>query len=418
MKHMEMPRLLRAAIPAVVLGVMAAPAHAQQDERIGGVDVHLQADSAAGTDLGFAVLRPDGGALDGAVVWACAGSPAGLAAGVYLDRDPGDTASVDVAWRFDQDPPDTTGLRSGATVELLANEDASALTRRARTARTLTLRVLDARIAEYTYTLAGVDSALHRLGCGGDAEPGRIRAGTSTLRSLVGLVEGPDPKIVSGLGVEEAIRARNVSTFTRYLERNYPPLMRDAGVVGDVVLRFRVLEDGSVDSASVQVLSSSHERFDDPSVRSARILAFHPARVNGRPVKVWTILPIRFQPGLDSPPGPDPRLRSDSRTDLVDFVVRNHPAALRDACVPGQVDVRFRVQANGRPDPASVEVSRSSHALLNDVAIRAVGQLRYDMPPPPADGQPVNDQVSETIRFLLPSDCQPKTPGAAEVARP
>lgn len=413
--RMVMPRLLRAAIPAFVLSALATHAHAQKDERIGNVDVHLQADSAA--DLGFALLRPDGGAVDGALVWACGGDPGGLAAGVYLDRGPEDTASVSVAWRFDADPPDTTSLRSGATVDLLRNEDADSVTRRARTAERLTLRVLDARAAPYTYTLAGVDSALHRLGCGGDAERRPMRGGTSTLRSLVGMVEGPDPETVSGLAVEEEVRPRNVVAFTRQLQRNYPPLLRDAGVTGDVVLRFRVLEDGSVDSASVQALSSSAEQFESPSVRSVRSLAFFPARLNGRPVKVWTVLPIRFEPGVP-PRDPNPRLQSAARMNLVYFVLRNHPAALRSACVQGQADVRFRVQANGRPDPASIEVARSSHELLNDVAIRAVGQLRYDMPPPRDDGQPVNDQVSETIRFLLPSDCQPKTPGAAGADRP
>jgi TonB family protein len=417
MKPMEMPRLLRAAIPAAVLSVMATHAHAQQDERIGNVDVHLQADSAAGTDLGFAMLKPDGGAVGGALVWACAGDPPGLAAGVYLDRGPEDTASVNVAWRFDQDPPDTTELRPGGTVDLLRSEDAAPLILRARTAERLTLHVLNGPAAEHAYTLAGVDSALHRLGCGAGAEPGARPAGTSTLLRLMGMADGPDPEPVSGLGVGEDPRPRNVTTFTRQLERNYPPLMRDAGVVGDVVLRFRVLEDGRVDSASVQSLSSSMEQFEVPSIRSVRSLTFFPARVNGRPVKVWTVLPIRFEPGVP-PRDPNPRLQSAARMNLVYFVLRNHPAALRDACVQGQADVRFRVQANGQPDPASVEVSRSSHALLDDVAIRAVGQLRYDMPPPPADGQPVNDQVLETIRFLLPSDCQPKTPGAAGADRP
>lgn len=421
MIRMETPRLLRAAIPAAVLSALATHAHAQQDERIGNVDVHLQADSAAGTDLGFAMLRPDGGvaggAIDGALVWACAGDPAGLAAGVYLDRGPEDTASVNVAWRFDQDPPDTTELRPGGTVDLLRNEDAAPLIRRARTAERLTLHVLNGPAAEHTYTLAGVDSALHRLGCGAGAEPGARPAGTSTLLRLMGMADGPDPETVTGLGVEEDPRPRNVSTFTRHMERNYPPLMRDAGVTGDVILRFRVLDDGRVDSASVQVLSSSHEQFDGPSIRSARVLTFHPARVNGRPVKVWSVLPINFQSG-DSRPTSTPRLRSDSRMDLVYFVLRNYPPALRDSCVEGQVVVRFRVQANGQPDPESVEISSSSHALMSDVALRAVPRLRYEMPPPPADGQPVNDQASETIRFVRSPQCQETAPGASGGDRP
>lgn len=407
-----MPRLLRAAIPAAVLSAMATHAHAQQDERIGNVDVHLQADSARGTDLGFAMLRPAGGAVSGAVsgavVWACGGDPAGLAAGVYVDRADGDTSAVRLVWRFDQDPPDTTAVRWGYTVDLLSSEDAAPLTRRARTAETLTLRVLDGPAAVYTYALAGVDSALHRLGCGASEETSPGRAGTATLSRLLGLVEGPDPEVVTSLGVEEAPRPRNMTDLGRRLQRNYPPLMRDAGLGGDVVLRFRVLEDGRVDSASVHVLSSSREQFDEPTVRSVRSLVFDPSRVNGRPVKVWTMLPIQW--AVDGPSAdPNPRLRTEARLAMVDFVLRNYPEALRKSCVEGQVAVHFRVQQDGRPDPASVAVAGASHEAFADVALRAVPQLRYDLPPPPADGQPVNDQVTETILFRVPTDC-PDTP--------
>jgi TonB family protein len=411
MMRMKVPRLLRAAIPAVLLSALATHAHAQQDERIGEVDVHLQADSAAGTDFGFAMLRPAGGAVPGALVWACGGDPAGLAAGVYVDRTDGDTSAVRVAWRFDQDPPDTTALRGGYTVDLLSREDAASLTRRARTGKTLALHVLGGAAAEYTYALAGVDSALHRLGCGASGETGAGRAGSATLLRLLALAEGPDPKILSGLGVEEDLRPRNMNALSRQLQRNYPPLLRSAGVGGDVVLRFRVLENGRVDSASVQVLSSSTEQFNEPSTRSVRSLAFDPARVNGRPVKAWTVLPIRFateRPQAD----PNPRLQLDARLDMVSFVLRSYPVALRESCVEGQVVARFRVQSDGRPDLASIQISSSSHEALAEVALRVVPHLRYDMPAPRADGQPVNDEVSETIQFLVAPDCRDTAPGA------
>lgn len=409
-----MPRLFRAAIPAVVLSAMATQAHAQQDERIGNVDVHLQADSARGTDLGFAMLRPAGGAVSGAVVWACGGDPAGLAAGVYVDRADGDTSAVRLAWRFDQDPPDTTTVRRGWTVDLLSSEDAAPLTRRARTAETLTLRVLDGAAAEYAYALPGVDGALHRLGCGASDETSPGRAGTATLSSLLAL--GPDPESPTSLGVEEEPRPRNMSGLGRTLQRNYPPLMRDAGLGGDVVLRFRVLEDGRVDSASVHVLSSSREPFVYPSIRSVRSLVFDPSRVNGRPVKVWTMLPIVW--ATADPADPDPRLRTEARLAMVDFVLRNYPEAQRKSCVEGEVSVHLRVQPDGRPDPASVAVAGASHEAFADVALRGVPQLRYDLPPPPADGQPANDQVTETILFRVPTDCRDTPPGATAGDRP
>jgi TonB family protein len=94
--------------------------------------------------------------------------------------------------------------------------------------------------------------------------------------------------------VEELPRPRNTADLARALQRNYPPLLRDAGVTGTVQVRMRVMEDGSVDAASISVTSSTHEQFNDPSIRSVQRLRFSPAKVNGRPVKVWVELPIQW----------------------------------------------------------------------------------------------------------------------------
>jgi TonB family protein len=124
--------------------------------------------------------------------------------------------------------------------------------------------------------------------------------------------------------------------------------MRDAGTPGAVVLKFRILEDGRVDSASIQIASSSAEPFNAPSIRTLRSLAFYPARVIGRPVKVWSVLPISFQAeSLRS--DSTPQLGMESRLELVDFAARHYPAALKESLLQGRVEVRFRVQPDGRP---------------------------------------------------------------------
>ena len=76
----------------------------------------------------------------------------------------------------------------------------------------------------------------------------------------------------------------------------YPPALRDAGVTGMVNVRFRVLEDGRVDPESMEVTYSSNEQFDEPSLRAARVLRFNPAKVGGRPVRVWIEMPVRWAP--------------------------------------------------------------------------------------------------------------------------
>ncbi|HKP76185.1 MAG TPA: TonB family protein [Longimicrobiaceae bacterium] len=79
------------------------------------------------------------------------------------------------------------------------------------------------------------------------------------------------------------------------LSRNYPPLLRDAGVTGTVTLRMRVGSDGVVDPGSIQVLESSHDMFSTAATRVAERLRFRPARAGGKPVPVWVTLPVTFQ---------------------------------------------------------------------------------------------------------------------------
>ena len=95
--------------------------------------------------------------------------------------------------------------------------------------------------------------------------------------------------------VEEQPRVTNARDFVRQLERNYPVLLRDAGVGGTVTVRFRVNEDGRVDPESITITSSTHEQFNDATIRAVRTLRFRPARVNNRPVRVWVDQPVTWQ---------------------------------------------------------------------------------------------------------------------------
>jgi TonB family protein len=70
--------------------------------------------------------------------------------------------------------------------------------------------------------------------------------------------------------------------------------LRDAGVTGQVMARFLVLEDGRVDPASITIRSASHEGFRSSIPELLPVLHFRPARIKGRPVKVWVEQPIIF----------------------------------------------------------------------------------------------------------------------------
>jgi periplasmic protein TonB len=104
----------------------------------------------------------------------------------------------------------------------------------------------------------------------------------------------PDEGTYELAAVEEQPRLSNQAEIARQLERNYPALLRDAGVQGVVQVRMRVMEDGRVDPASITIVSASHEQFGDATRRTVERLRFRPARVGGRPVRVWVELPIQW----------------------------------------------------------------------------------------------------------------------------
>ncbi|HEX8321456.1 serine/threonine protein kinase [Longimicrobium sp.] len=95
--------------------------------------------------------------------------------------------------------------------------------------------------------------------------------------------------------VVEPPRVRNMVALLRELERSYPPGLRDAGVTGVVLVRFRIMESGAVDASSMTITEASHPAFVEPTILSIQKLRFDPARVNGRPVKVWAELPVQWQ---------------------------------------------------------------------------------------------------------------------------
>jgi protein TonB len=140
------------------------------------------------------------------------------------------------------------------------------------------------------------DQAVNAEDFSGQGPEGGVAKGVDNgvAQSTVQRETPPDEGTYELSAVEELPSLTNRSDFGRQLARNYPPLLRDAGVTGTVQVRFRVLETGQVDGESIQITSSTHEQFNDPTMRAVRALRFRPAKVNGRPVKVWVEQPIQW----------------------------------------------------------------------------------------------------------------------------
>ncbi len=86
----------------------------------------------------------------------------------------------------------------------------------------------------------------------------------------------------------------NERDVQRALEREYPPILRDAGIGGTVHVHFFINEEGVVERTLVQQ-TSGHTSLDDAALRVANIFKFTPAMNLDKVVPVWISFPITFQ---------------------------------------------------------------------------------------------------------------------------
>lgn len=91
-------------------------------------------------------------------------------------------------------------------------------------------------------------------------------------------------------------RVLNEPAVIRALERAYPPMLRDAGIGGEVHVWFFIDEDGYVLRRLLD-RSSGHELLDRAALEVAEIMKFSPALHRDRRVAVWVSIPIRFSSG-------------------------------------------------------------------------------------------------------------------------
>ncbi len=91
----------------------------------------------------------------------------------------------------------------------------------------------------------------------------------------------------------QAPRLTNASEVARALERTYPPLLRDAGIGGDVIMWFFIDEDGNVLKTQL-FKSSGYPALDEAAGKVADIMKYSPAYNRDKKVQVWVQIPIKF----------------------------------------------------------------------------------------------------------------------------
>jgi protein TonB len=87
---------------------------------------------------------------------------------------------------------------------------------------------------------------------------------------------------------------QNRAEVVRAMTREYPALLRDAGIGGTVLVFFFIDEEGRVQDVRVNE-SSGHQALDDAALAVADIYQFSAALNRDKKVPVWVSFPITFQ---------------------------------------------------------------------------------------------------------------------------
>ncbi len=74
----------------------------------------------------------------------------------------------------------------------------------------------------------------------------------------------------------------------------YPRMMQQANIQGQVLLQFVVETDGHVRGETIETLTSSHKAFEGPAREMIGKCLFRPGRVRANPVRVLVQMPIVF----------------------------------------------------------------------------------------------------------------------------
>ena len=87
---------------------------------------------------------------------------------------------------------------------------------------------------------------------------------------------------------------QNRQEVVRAMEREYPPLLRDAGIGGTVRVYFFIDENGAVQDYRIDQ-TSGHQALDDAALAVADVYRFTAALNRDKKVPVWVSFPITFQ---------------------------------------------------------------------------------------------------------------------------
>jgi outer membrane biosynthesis protein TonB len=103
---------------------------------------------------------------------------------------------------------------------------------------------------------------------------------------------GPVPTDLQQVFVEAVVDEPPLRLSSPPLE--YPPLLRDAGIQGQVIFEVVIGIDGHPETETLRIIESSNQAFERPARALVLGSVYRPGRMRGQPVRVLVRQPIIF----------------------------------------------------------------------------------------------------------------------------
>jgi TonB family protein len=193
----------------------------------------------------------------------------------------------------------------------------------------------------------------------------------------------------------------------QYLAKNlkYPEKAHAEGVQGMVVVKFDVLEDGSITNVHELPTRTNHPDLVAEAIRAVSAMPkWRPAVKDGKITKTEFTLPIKFALELAKPLELSEVSKAPEFTGgqdgMMEFLVKNiqYPADARKEGAEGLVVIKFVVEKDGTL--SSFETLRTPRPDLEAEALRVL-RLMPPFDPALKEGKPVPTWYTLPIRFKL-----------------
>jgi len=200
-------------------------------------------------------------------------------------------------------------------------------------------------------------------------------------------------------GAIKAIGETKPPVLINRVEPVYPELARRARVEGVVILNVRTYEDGRVDQ--VKVANSRDPFLTRAAIEAVKQWRYQPFYLRGKRYPILFNVTVRFQLsyGLDDKNREREQEKETPfiKPEIIHKVEPVYPERARRAGIEGIVMLRIRTDNEGNVN--SIEVLRSNSTILNQAAIDAVEQWKYQ--PLYRNGNPIPIVTIVAVKFKL-----------------